>query len=454
MKDSGRKSPPGQVKAASLPPRAEVHESIAAALAKLHGPEHRGRMLAATRGPGLVQSAIKEGRPVAQAEHTALAADLLRQAQSALDAQPPDPITVAGFVHNDDLALSLVLSRISEKHAAARPAPPGVMRQEIKGTDRYELLDPGWWQSVANRLLHKRVPFITHSSLSDFRVELSEEKLTVAMVGDWGTGLPSSREIARHMAAVQPSITIHLGDVYYSGTKHEVETRFLPDWPGGSIGTFAVNSNHEMYAGGEGYFQSTLRQSAFAEHQKASYFCISAPGWQIIGLDSAYAASDFLYQKGRLSDPQISWVEAQLAEGARRGQRSIVLSHHNPIDVHGGSDQPFLDQMLRAAEPHPFEFWYFAHEHVAARYAPFGPQGRQFLGRCVGHGGVPYAPEKIGDAANGVRVEWTETELADDPEETRRAKNGFVLLVLDSNTRKLDETFIDEFGKPKAEASF
>ena len=411
-------------------------------------------MLSAAGGRGLVLSAVKEGRAVSGAEHAALAADLLHQAQAALDAQPPDPITVGGFIHNDDIALSLVLSRISEKHAAARPAPPGVMRQEITGTDRYELLDPGWWGSVANRLLHKKVPFITHSSSSDFRVELSDEKLTVAMVGDWGTGLPSSREIARHMTAAKPSITIHLGDVYYSGTKHEVETRFLTDWPVGSIGTFAVNSNHEMYAGGEGYFRSTLRQSAFAQHQKASYFCISAPAWQIIGLDSAYEASDFLYQKGRLSDAQLGWLEAQLAEGARRGQRSIVLSHHNPIDVHGGTDQPFLDQMLRAAEPHPFDFWYFAHEHVAARYAPFGPQGRQFLGRCVGHGGVPYAPEKLGDAGNGVRVEWTETELADDPEEPRRAKNGFLLLVLDSKKKELDETFIDEFGKPKAEASF
>jgi 3',5'-cyclic AMP phosphodiesterase CpdA len=454
MKDSGRKSPPGRVKAASLPPRADVRQSIAAALAKLHGPEHQGRMLSAARGPGLVHSAVKEGRPVAQAEHVALAADLLRQAQAALDAQPPDSISVAGFINNDDIALSIVLSRIAEKHTTRPAPPPGVMRQDIAGVDQYELLDPGWWASVANRLLHKKAPFLAHSSLNDFRIELPEETLSVAMVGDWGTGLASSREIARHIAALKPAITIHLGDVYYSGTKHEVETRFLPDWPAGTIGTFAINSNHEMYAGGEGYFQVTLRQSAFARHQKASYFCLSIPGWQIIGLDSAYAASDFFYQKGRLSDAQLAWLGAQLAEGARRGQRSIVLTHHNPMEVRGGTDQAFLDQMLRAGEPHPFDFWYFAHEHVAARYAPYGPEGRQFLGRCVGHGGVPYAPEGKPAAGNGVRVEWTESELAGDPEEPRRAKNGFVFLVLDSKTRKLTETFIDEFGKRKVERSF
>ena len=408
-------------------------------------------MLSAAGGRDLVLSAVAESRPVPEADHAALAADLLQQARAALDAQPPDPITVGGFNDNDNIALSLVLSQIAEKRAA--PAAPGVLK-DIAGTDRYELLDPGWWASVANRLVHKRAPFISHSSLADFRIELEEEKLSVAMVGDWGTGLPSSREIARQMAALQPSITIHLGDVYYSGTKHEVETRFLPSWPSGTVGTFAVNSNHEMYAGGEGYFGVTLRQDRFARNQKASYFCLSTPGWQIIGLDSAYEASDFLYQKGRLSDGQLAWLGAQLAEGARHGQRSILLTHHNPIDVHGAPDQPFLDQVLRAGETNPFHFWYWAHEHVGARFAPLGPSGRPYLGRCVGHGGIPYAAEKEGDGAGGVRVQWTETELAGDPEEPRRAKNGFVFLVLDSTTKTLDETFIDEFGKKKANASF
>jgi calcineurin-like phosphoesterase family protein len=436
------------------PPRTEVRRNIASALEKLAPPGRRGRVLSQAGGGGLVHAVVKSGRPIAHAEHPALAADLLHQAQAALDAQPSHPISVAGFNDTDDIALSLVLSRIAEKEAARKSPPPGVMRQEIPGADKFELLDPGWWASVANRLLHKKVPFIAHSSLSDFRVDLPAETLSVAMVGDWGTGLPSSREIARQIAALQPDVTIHLGDVYYSGTKHEVEERFLPDWPAGTIATFAINSNHEMYSGGEGYFGVTLRQNPFAARQKASYFCLSTPGWQIVGLDSAYAASDFLYEKGNLADPQLEWLAAQLAEGARTNRRSIVLTHHNPIAIRGGTDQAFLDQVVRAGEAHPFEFWYFAHEHVGARYAPFGPEGRRFLPRCVGHGGVPYAAETKPAKGDGVRVEWTESELAGDAEEPRRAKNGFVLLVLDSKTRKLTETFIDEFGKRKAEGTF
>lgn len=448
----GQRNPaPGR--SGALPPREVVRESITAALEELRGPEHRRGVLSAaqaTGGRSLVLSAVTEGRPVTEPERPALAADVLERAREALDALPPNPIAVKGFVNNDDIALSLVLSQIAEKHAAPRP---GVLK-DITGVKRYELLDPGWWGSLANRLIHKRVPFITHSSLDDFRVEIAEEKLSVAMVGDWGTGLPSSQAIARHMAALNPSITIHLGDVYYSGTNHEVESRFLPDWPAGSLGTFAINSNHEMYAGGEGYFGITLKKDPFVQHQKASYFCLSTPGWQIIGLDSAYEASDLLYQKGRLSDAQLAWLKAQLAEGARRGQRSIVLTHHNPIHARGERDEGLLNQMLQVADPNPFEFWYWAHEHCAARFAPFGAPGRQFLGRCVGHGGVPYAPEGMGKVGEGIEVEWTETELAGDPEEPRRAKNGFVSVVLDSKTRKLEETFIDEFGVQKKSASF
>ncbi len=452
----GQRNPsPGQ--GSVLPSRDVLRSSIEGALEELRGPKHRAAVLSASQAAGgrsLVLSAVQEGRPVPKDEHPALAADVLDRARKELDRLPPDPIAVAGFVNTDDIALSLVLTQIAEKHAAPLPPPrPGVLK-DITGVKRYELLDPGWWGSLANRLVHKRVGFIAHSSPLDFRVEIAEERLSLALVGDWGTGLPSSQAIARHMTALNPAFTIHLGDVYYSGTTGEVKSRFLPDWPAGAIGTFAINSNHEMYAGGEGYFGITLKQAPF-RLQKASYFCLSTPGWQIIGLDSAYEASDLLYQKGRLSEAQIGWLKAQLAEGARRGQRSIVLTHHNPLPAHEGArDDGLLNQMLEAANPNPFDFWYWAHEHVAARFAPYGAAGRQFLGRCVGHGGVPYAPETAGKKKDGGEVEWTETELAGDPDEPRRAKNGFVSLVLDSGTRKAEEAFIDEFGVEKKRGSF
>src|SRR5713226_7481266 len=87
----------------SLPPPEVVRENITAALQKLHGPERRGGVLsAAAGGRGLVLSAVAESHPVPEADHAALAADLLQRAREALDAQPPDPITVGGFNDNDN----------------------------------------------------------------------------------------------------------------------------------------------------------------------------------------------------------------------------------------------------------------------------------------------------------------------------------------------------------------
>ncbi len=437
-----------KLRGGAVPPKGVVRKEIVAELDRLN--PSGSLLLSDDGGKELLLSAVKAGK-VDPEKEKAVTEQLLVEARKAIDKLPPDEPTLPGFLHNDSLALSLVLSQMAEAHD--KTGELGTLR-DVPGLDQFEGLDPGWAASVVQRLLSRRVPFVGHSSLQDFRVPMDQEVVTIAMVGDWGTGLVTSTRIAQQMAALKPTLTIHLGDVYYSGTQNEVKSRFLPTWPTGTFGTFVLNSNHEMYAGGEGYFGVTLARSPFKDHQKASYFCLSLPGWQVIGLDSAYAAPDFLYQQGHFSDEQIAWLQAQLAEGARLGKKSIVLTHHNPVDFKGKKDEGLLNQMLQASTPQPFHFWYWAHEHIGARFAPFGPSGRQFLGRCVGHGGVPYAPEKAGPLANGAVAEWTETQLAGDPEEPRRAKNGFVFLKLDSKNKTLEETFIDEFGEKKITAVY
>lgn len=48
-----------------------------------------------------------------------------------------------------------------------------------------------------------------------------------AFVSDWGTGTPLARNVMRCIADQKPDILIHLGDVYYSGTKKEMQEHFL-----------------------------------------------------------------------------------------------------------------------------------------------------------------------------------------------------------------------------------
>lgn len=62
--------------------------------------------------------------------------------------------------------------------------------------------------------------------------------------------------VMRMIRQKDPTHAIHLGDVYFSGEKKEIERRFLRiiDTDGPSPQTcryLALNSNHEMYSGGQ-----------------------------------------------------------------------------------------------------------------------------------------------------------------------------------------------------------
>jgi hypothetical protein len=66
---------------------------------------------------------------------------------------------------------------------------------------------------------------------------------------------------------------------------------------------------------------------------------------------------------------------------------------------------------------------------------------RLVFARCIGHGGIPYAPFKEPFRPG---IDWAETTLAGDPRETRRALNGFAVLRLNGAT--LTEELWDEQG--------
>ena len=91
--------------------------------------------------------------------------------------------------------------------------------------------------------------------------------IKVTIVGDWGTGTYESWKVAQSMVGFAPDYTIHLGDVYYIGDQQEVNENFLGtsggqytpvQFPKGSIGTFALIGNHEMYGGGGPYFVALM----------------------------------------------------------------------------------------------------------------------------------------------------------------------------------------------------
>ncbi len=193
----------------------------------------------------------------------------------------------------------------------------------------------------------------------------------IAIIGDIGTGTDVAAAVLVSLLSFKPDAILHVGDVYYSGTRFEFEHRYT-----GLFETvfksekhrapvFGVPGNHEYFTGNVSYFE-TLDSGALAlhknQHQQASYFCLRSAddGWQFLGMDTGYnghymavtpeaqqKALDIIHAKHLKGDPSEAdlpiqlppppgpmvtlrddEVEWQLDKMDRFSGRSILLSHH------------------------------------------------------------------------------------------------------------------------------
>jgi hypothetical protein len=222
---------------------------------------------------------------------------------------------------------------------------------------------------------------------------------TIALLADWGGDNPAARHIAGVVTRQKPNLAIHLGDIYYGGVKTECES-FLQLWPlqtnirypelGVPPGTsYALNGNHEMYSGGEAFFNVVLK--AFGQPQP--FFCLENDYWRIIGLDTAYAG-------GRLrptgpDDPisaQWNWLIGLLRSV---GKKNILLTHHQPVSAHKDEFQDSEQLRKDVADllatdgisSDAIFGWFFGHEHRCALYRD---TETAFNARLIGNGCIPH----------------------------------------------------------------
>jgi predicted phosphodiesterase len=303
---------------------------------------------------------------------------------------------------------------------------PGSRRGSARSANilaKFGTLDPGWAKVVTEKakLLFKgKRPFIAHTSPTDFRFSMAD-RTTVAIVGDWGGGNEAAQAVARQISRLKPDHVIHLGDVYYAGTPDEVKERFLKYWPTPSAPgrSFALNSNHEMYSGGYGYFEQTLKKFK----QPASYFNLANAQWRFIGLDTGYDEHD-------LHAPQAEWLANQL----NGPQKTILLSHHQLFSAYEDTDTsklrgkvgPYLNLVYG---------WIWGHEHLAVVYE----QHDGINAICLGNGCFPYG---LPTSAATVSVKWLDDHRSDDPDYP--GGHTFALFKIDG--ARIDIDFIDESG--------
>jgi hypothetical protein len=238
-----------------------------------------------------------------------------------------------------------------------------------------------------------------------------KREIRMSIAGDWGTGTDEAAEVAAMMQKFAPHFTVHLGDVYYVGKKDEVEENCLgqpdPDhtftpvnWPVGSVGSFALNGNHEMYALGTAYFDVFLptlglRPSPNANPlgQKASYFCLQNEFWRVIALDTGYNSIgipilEYIFMPScKLRKEELQWLRDKInPAGDKRG--IVLLTHHQYFSSFD-TEYPSAARQLSEFIHRPV-LWLWGHEHRMAVYGKFQQKnGIQAFGRCIGHGGMP-----------------------------------------------------------------
>jgi hypothetical protein len=310
--------------------------------------------------------------------------------------------------------------------------------------------------AVLERLADGNHPFNPKPAVRDIT-----DDARLVIVGDWGTGLPRACSVSGFMADEvtdalrhgRQAHVIHLGDVYYSGLPHEVQRNVLADgrWPvtpelaAAGVTSWSLNGNHDMYGGGFGYFGTLLGDPRWEaqrspDGQPTSYFRLTSPSWNIVGLDTAWDRDPLSEgHTGMLEDPQGEFVAGVAADN---GRKLMLLSHHQLISVYDKDDlghtlgqklEPVLSQDRVTA-------WLWGHEHRCMAFAPTG--GVEFP-RCIGHGGVPVTmPREPGDPVDAPGL-WEERRYF---VQRRSRWSRFGFAVLDLAGDRIEVRYRDDQG--------
>ena len=281
----------------------------------------------------------------------------------------------------------------------------------------------------------------------------------VSLAGDWASGTRDAQEIGLAMASGDPDFTIHLGDIYYVGSKKETWENMLGGmtrWPEGVRGSFALNANHEMYARGKAYFKHLLprlgmREPASGESQgqKASFFCLRNDHWLIIGLDTGYYSvgipiiEKIIKPSCRQHDKLLKWLhdDVRLHEDRQRGV--ILLSHHQYYSQFETYFERSAQQLSRTLD-RPV-LWFWGHEHRLAIYGKHatGAGVLEAFGRCLGHGGLPIEdivedPKSDAKHQVGLVLYDRRKKKVIGSDDTPIGYNGYADLLFDGNRLKVE----------------
>jgi hypothetical protein len=344
----------------------------------------------------------------------------------------------------------LVQRAMAEAPGAVQPVPGQVLEVKFDSRDIFGWLPTGL-KTVLKVKPHAWIPPAPTA-------ETIDKKFRVALFSDWGTGLYGAPHISKSIQndATGFNMMMHLGDTYYSGGDDEIKSRLMEAFPkrGSGVIRRALNGNHEMYSGGEGYFKTAL---PFLQ-QPASCFAYQNSRWLLIGLDTAYIdhALDQPDKNGVNMTDQVAWI-TRLVEQA--GNRKVILfSHHQPFSQLDKPGPKIVNAMGDALLQRIYA-WFWGHEHRCVLYQPHETFGLK--GRCIGHGGFPEFRDSFDDADRGPDgYRWVSLASKDtapaaevldgankfiDDDGARYSPHGYVVLTF--NDDECVEDYFDAVGE-------
>jgi hypothetical protein len=314
-------------------------------------------------------------------------------------------MTVAGVIGDcAKTAAKFLWAEMTGNHAQSQ-----LLAGELKGAE----CDPLWAECVTTYLAYK----VTGGSLP-YRPNLDPvmdlgAATKLAIIGDWGTGDEVAINLLQQVAALDPDVLIHLGDVYYAGTQPEAQGNFLDicrQFLSSETPVFSLCGNHDMYSGGNGYYWLVDQLN-----QKASYFCLQNADWQFVAMDTGYHDNDPLTVSTNMTElvTQGSWVEADWVLSKLQqadGRKTVLLSHHQLFSAFGSLGS--VNGLAYAYNPNLYgnfqnvlgqvTAWFWGHEHTLALFEPY--MGLQ-KGRCVGASAVPvFTDQQSYSAATGLQT--------------------------------------------------
>ncbi|GAB5399554.1 MAG: hypothetical protein Aureis2KO_11390 [Aureisphaera sp.] len=344
----------------------------------------------------------------------------------------------------------------------------------IYAISKYCQLDIKWTLVLVYYYYYKLLPFKIHpfvsqsAELNNTPVDLIPPSAKIAIIGDWGTGLWTdghtpkcpSQLVIEGVIAQDPDYIIHLGDVYYAGTKKEEIQNLLERLPEKYKGKiYTMNSNHEMYDGANGLMGTTLKDSRFTHQNGSTYFSFEVGDWIIVGLDSAYYDESPLYMDGIIATKHGGQEQLEyLTKAYNSGKQVLLCTHHNGIDVAKDGPKPnstLWNQVIGATAPNVPDVWYWGHVHNGIVYnedltmygGKTAKNGNKPRMRCCGHASIPYGNGSfLSDLVTGTNPEvlyYGKTAMPNPTTEVQKLRvlNGFAIVEI--NQSDITETFYE-----------